>query len=337
MTKKKWQLFATGNSKNKIATKPQQQQRKHSVRKQNKPPIINGYGDQEVDYNKPPTINDNGEKEVDYYTNPTELFRWINFHRWKGATVCLESKPEAAKTWIISRKADNSILWRQLPLHLVSANSGINVQLGDHESNDSSNADRYALPPSPSAITLNTSNSNNRDPCNYNINDSSRKIEDLIDDLISTYPKAASIVDGRGMLPIHLCLEKISASVIPNIRVLNMLLLAHPTAIRVKDANGRTPMDIIIKKSKSMNTNDIDSMHSIDRATRIINRAQEMINALELAKIQYGQFTRNIQQSSDEERQASLKMTTRLETELAAQRLKCEEQSVLAFTSKQKN
>lgn len=179
---------------------------------------------------------------------------------------------------------------------------------------------------------------------------SSQPVEDLIDVLLNAYPKAASLPDDRGMLPLHLCLERTSSLIAPNPRILNMLLLINPSAVHSTDGYGRTPMDILIEKSKSIHTNDGNNDSSvtsgkemIDAAVRILTRAEEMMKTFE-TKVNHDntQFMHNVQQSADNERQASQDIMNRLEKELADERLKIanerlkvQDQSSLASISQQ--
>ena len=62
--------------------------------------------------------------EVDAYENPTELFQWINYGNFPGATQRVLEYPIEARTWIVSRakksgKNMEEIKWRYLPLHLI--------------------------------------------------------------------------------------------------------------------------------------------------------------------------------------------------------------------------
>ena len=59
------------------------------------------------------------DHEVEAYTNPTELFRWINFCRWDKAAKRVRNAPSEASVWIVSREADQTLKWKYLPLHLV--------------------------------------------------------------------------------------------------------------------------------------------------------------------------------------------------------------------------
>jgi len=63
------------------------------------------------------------DQEVEAYTNPTELFRCINYCRWEKAARRVKSTPDEASIWIASRDANNSLKWKYLPLHLVCLQS----------------------------------------------------------------------------------------------------------------------------------------------------------------------------------------------------------------------
>lgn len=63
--------------------------------------------------------------EVDAFDNPTELFQWINYGNFSGATKRVLEHPIEAKTWIVSKGEkrhhgkDGRIKWRYLPLHMI--------------------------------------------------------------------------------------------------------------------------------------------------------------------------------------------------------------------------
>jgi chromosome segregation ATPase len=65
--------------------------------------------------------------EVDVYENPTELFQWINYGNFPGATQRVLEYPIEARTWIVSRakksgkdrEYTSEVKWRYLPLHLI--------------------------------------------------------------------------------------------------------------------------------------------------------------------------------------------------------------------------
>ena len=222
----------------------------------------------------------NGEKEVDYYLNPTELFRWINYRRWDGATARVLSNPEECKTWIVSRHSgDGRILWRHLPLHLICMQSD-------------SRSSKEGAEKTPEELSV-----------------QQHRLEELIDCMLDTFPEGASKPDDQGMLPLHLCIANSSAGV-PNERILAMLLLAYPRAVQCKDQYGRTPPDILREKNAGGAKYEaaIRAMRRAHRATEIISKS---------AKTQSVQDVNQIRSEAEKERRANQSVILRLEEELA--------------------
>jgi uncharacterized coiled-coil protein SlyX len=82
-------------------------------------------------------LPDNEIHEVDAYENPTELFQWINYGNYPGATQRVLDHPIEARTWIVSRVKSSGknkalhpeVKWRFLPLHLICLKQNPSEQL----------------------------------------------------------------------------------------------------------------------------------------------------------------------------------------------------------------
>lgn len=219
-------------------------------------------------------------KEVDYYLNPTELFRWINYRRWDGAKTRVLSHPDECSTWIVSRhSSDGRILWRHLPLHLVCMQT---------ESSGGGPAESQTT---------------------------TKQIEDLVDALLEAYPDAANSPDDQGMLPLHLTLAN---SAQPNERILNLLLMAFPTGVDVKDKYGRTPVDIVNEKAESGPLRE-SALRAMSRARQTTDRMVQAVREETAVQIA------SVKQSSSNERMASQRIIMRLEEELESVRKQLED------------
>lgn len=190
--------------------------------------------------------------EVDYYHNPTELFRWINYRRWDGAKKRVEAHPEEASVWISSRNDGNSIRWRSLPLHLVCMQSYVKHCI-HNEHNEKSN-EHYHL---------------SDEEVEYH-NQSLKDVDSLIDELLRVYPKAIQEKDHNGMLPLHVCINRINDINTPNDAVIMYLIISYPSGVYIRDNYGRTPLDILRQKQ--------ERYPNLDRTLRIMLRASEMMS-----------------------------------------------------------
>uniref|UniRef100_A0A7S3PZP7 Uncharacterized protein n=1 Tax=Chaetoceros debilis TaxID=122233 RepID=A0A7S3PZP7_9STRA len=254
--------------------------------------------------------NTSGEgNEVDYYHNPTELFRWINYRRWDGARARVSSNPEECSVWVVSRHStDGRILWRQLPLHLVCMQSGVKLSFGDEnrELGDASSTSGGPMRNVEEELALHNAHL--------------KQVEDLVEELLDAYPDAALQQDDQGMMPLHSCVSNINPSSSPNERVLSMLLLANATALQVQDRFGRTPLDIMKEKCASATP-----IPGADDALRLMLRAEDMI--LDIKKSLDNEIKSEVyqvEQRADNERQASQRIITRLEQELADEQKKAQ-------------
>lgn len=198
--------------------------------------------------------------EVDYYHNPTELFRWINYRRWDGAKKRVEVHPEEASVWISSRNDENSIRWRSLPLHLVCMQSYVKHYI--HNEHDKKSNEHYHL---------------SDEEVDYH-NQGLKDVDSLIDELLRVYPKAVREKDHNGMLPLHVCINRIDDINTPNDAVIMYLLLSYPSGVHIRDNYGRTPLDILRQKQ--------ERYPNLDRTLRIMLRASEiMTNTIEYEHI----------------------------------------------------
>uniref|UniRef100_A0A7S2EB96 Uncharacterized protein n=1 Tax=Ditylum brightwellii TaxID=49249 RepID=A0A7S2EB96_9STRA len=222
-------------------------------------------------------------REVDYYHNPTELFRWINYRRWDGAKARVLTHPDECSTWIVSRhSSDGRVLWRHLPLHLVCMQSGAGGNAPQSE--EQGNAKE-----GPEVIN--------------------RRIEELIDALLDSYPEGAASPDDQGMLPLHLVVN----SQKPSEKVVHSLLLTNPSAVDTKDKYGRNPLDILREKqSGGVNRESI---------LRILNRAKLANERIaSILREETTSVVAGLKQTSENERMASQRIIIRLEEELATLR-----------------
>ena len=288
------------------------------------------------------TISDDNseenQKEVDYYHNPTELFRWINYQRWDGARARVHSNPEESTIWVISRQNSQNkdsgdhgigggrILWRQLPLHLVSMQCGVKFVEGNDKSANDENRDDHNGTSNISKL--------DQEALGYNTQ-TLPQIESLIEELLDAHPGAASLKDDQGMLPLHTCLnscihfnggsgtENSSIHLGPNERVLSLLLLANATAVQVRDGYGRTPIEIVQEKLNGMSRHRGDPklkdyFIQIDKTLRLLRRADNMsVNIKQSMASETQTSIQRVQQQSENERKASQRIIQRLEEELA--------------------
>jgi len=238
-------------------------------------------------------ILQNADNEVDYYNNPTELFRWINYRRWDGARARVDTNPKESATWVVSRHStDGRILWRQLPIHLVCMQSGVSLDLQNDENRDVSE-------------TTSSQRSTDSDP-----NALLKQVEELVVELLEAYPDGAMKQDDQGMLPLHACLNAVNESTAPNERVLLLLVLANATALQIRDAYGRTPIDVLKEKDLRM--------PSVQKALRILMRAQDMGKQIKNSMMnETNKALSEVEKRSENERLASQRIIHRLEQELA--------------------
>ena len=59
--------------------------------------------------------------EVDYDVDMTNVYKAITSEDWDGALAALRAEPSEARTWVVRRADDGSIMWRFLPLHSACA------------------------------------------------------------------------------------------------------------------------------------------------------------------------------------------------------------------------
>ncbi len=274
------------------------------------------------------------EKEVDYYHNPTELFRWINYRRWDGARARVHSNPEESSVWVVSRHSnDGRILWRQLPLHLVSMQCGVMVGEQHNFHNDENrDDDENLLGHAPPGIERGASPSEEVVMHNSNLT----QVEQLVEDLLEAHPEAASLQDDQGMLPIHTCLNAINPSknLGPNERVLSLLLLANATAVNVRDNYGRAPVDIVREKMKiSQGTNILPY---VEATLRLVKRAEAMSRDIKAAMAEEAEKNlKRVEKQANNERLASQRIIRRLEEELAEEQNRAQREVTSAGEMKQ--
>ena len=231
------------------------------------------------------------DNEVDYYNNPTELFRWINYRRWDGARARVDTNPEESATWVVSRHStDGRILWRQLPIHLVCMQCGVSLDSQNDENRDASETSQRSTDSDPNAHL--------------------KQVEELVGELLEAYPDGAMEQDDQGMLPLHACMNAVNESTAPNERVLFLLVLANATALQIRDAYGRTPIDILKEKDLRM--------PSVQKALRVLMRAQEMGKQIKYSMMsETNKALSEAEKRSENERLASQRIIHRLEQELA--------------------
>jgi ankyrin repeat protein len=159
-----------------------------------------------------------GEREVDY-ENRTILFRLILKKDWEGVSKRLNTFPDEAMTWIVTKGYNGNL--RFLPLHkacVLTPPPAIIEGLIKAFPDAVKRSDQDGWLPLHCA-------------CFYGAPAES------IEKLILAYPKAAQVKDDDSRLPLHYaCLKSAPDSVV------NKLLSAHVKGALAKDNDGRMPL-----------------------------------------------------------------------------------------------
>jgi len=172
--------------------------------------------------------------EVDYDKNITDLYQAITNCDWDGAIDAASRHPDEARTWVVrhydendSHDAKGEIMWRFLPIHSASARQPprevVSALLKAYPDGAKCVDDQgmYAL--------------------HYACGNQAHR--DVIRMLLVAYPEAATKQDPNCMLPLHYlaCWGPSEAS------IMDMVLVAHRPAVRARDADGNTPLDLAME------------------------------------------------------------------------------------------
>ena len=95
--------------------------------------------------------------------------------------------------------------------------------------------------------------------------------ESVIRLLLNTFPKAASIPDPRGMLPLHYTACWGPSSTALSQGVLNLLIKAHPAALTIRDHDGNTPHDLAMDGDYPERIAVADTLRQWDKKQNMIS------------------------------------------------------------------
>lgn len=207
--------------------------------------------------------NHGGSEEcVDFHKNPTPLFKYLYFEKWKLAQARLNSHPEEARVWVVryfkrvgngvsDASEDRAIRWKLLPLHLLIAlagSSSYHCIKGPEDERDEIITDENAPP------------------------------LQLLISLLATYPEATTFPDDQGMTPLHSAIRG-NASLI----IVEKILEANPSCIYCKDAKGRDAFVVtkrVYEKRRRENRQEEgatdDMMYS--KIYKLLTNASKLIN-----------------------------------------------------------
>jgi len=165
-----------------------------------------------------------GELEVDFDRNVTRLYESISASHWDDALEDIRDHSEESKTWVVRYHDDGQIMWRFLPLHSACARQPpeniVNALLSSYRHGPQCVDDQGML------------------PLHYACGNQASV--DVIRLLLLAYPDGANVADPNGMYPLHYV-----AQWGPNsIEVIDVMLYANRNALKSRDADGHTPLDL---------------------------------------------------------------------------------------------
>mmetsp|Transcript_4679 Transcript_4679/g.9083 ORF Transcript_4679/g.9083 Transcript_4679/m.9083 type:complete len:1148 (+) Transcript_4679:210-3653(+) len=168
-------------------------------------------------------IGDKVEEERDYDVQPTKLFMFLQQRAWGLALAQLEKNPDEAAIWVYRKvgqqKAPNVKDGYKSQALVVQSQA-----LVVHDGNNYPNKMRWKLLPLHASIVLGAP-------------------PEIIFELIKAYPQAATKVDERGSLPVHLAASRLDVDT-EGEKVMLRLFGAYPDSIECKDKKGRTPPEL---------------------------------------------------------------------------------------------
>jgi predicted nucleic acid-binding Zn-ribbon protein len=159
--------------------------------------------------------------DLDYFESPTKLFKCIEDQAWDVAIRRLERMPQEARSWIVRRAFDGSIVWRRLPIHEALIHSAPSKVI---------EALLNAYPDSAKEVGDTSKRLAIHYACEH------RASHDVIKILLQLYPNGAKEIESNNRLAIHYACEYNA----PN-DVIKLLLIANPTCLNEKDDWGNTP------------------------------------------------------------------------------------------------
>jgi hypothetical protein len=129
-----------------------------------------------------------GEATCDYDKGATTLYELLESSNWEKARARCRSHPEEVRTWIVRKDRSLKVRWKLLPLH--------------------------------AAIIFQSPNF-------------------IVSTLLEKYPSATSRRDDQGMLPLHLAFRHKQ----DDEELLEILLTQYPKAVHIKDKRDRIPIE----------------------------------------------------------------------------------------------
>ncbi|KAL7462452.1 hypothetical protein ACHAXS_002837, partial [Conticribra weissflogii] len=163
------------------------------------------------------------EEERDYDEQPTKLFMFLQQRAWGLALAQLEKNPDEAAIWVYRKvgqqKAPNVKDGYKSQALVVQSQAMV-----VHDGNNNANKLRWKLLPLHASIVLGAP-------------------PEIIFELIKAYPQAATKVDERGSLPVHLAASRLDVDP-EGEKVMLQLFGAYPDSIECKDKKGRTPPEL---------------------------------------------------------------------------------------------
>ena len=254
-------LVENSNSQNKDVVIEAMQNFRIGLDTQNLPP--NGTGlraiSPAVPANGPIANGSIGEREVDY-ENRTILFRLILKKDWEGVASRLNTFPDEACTWIVTKGYNGNL--RFLPLHkacVLSPPPAIMESLIQAFPEGVTRSDQdgwlplhcacfYGAPPASieALIRADPKASQKKDddgrlPLHYACLKAAP--ESIVNSLLSANVKAALFKDNDGRMPLHHACSKAASD-----QVIETLVRLGPKAAQSKDNNGRLPLHLACKK-----------------------------------------------------------------------------------------
>jgi len=145
--------------------------------------------------------------------------------QWVQAVRCIQADNSRAKKWILTQKFFGELKTNILPIHLACANSRVQINI----------IEALALV-HPDSLLLCESGTH-RTPLHIAIR--ARVSDEIIQVLLRTCPKAASVQDKLGRIPLHYaCSNQISTDTI------NKLIDVCPESVCAPDKLGWTPLAV---------------------------------------------------------------------------------------------
>lgn len=202
------------------------------------------------------------ELEVDFDENVTDLYKYISESKWDAAIKAAKEFPEQARTWVVRyHKDSNAIMWRFLPIHSASAK-----QPPENVVNSLISAYRKGVQ---------CSDDQGMFPLHYACgNQASLEVIRL---LLLANPEGTDITDPHGMLPLHFMAQWGPSS----IQALDVLLFANRDAVKEKDNDGYTALELAMNGEYEGNDDVARTIRNVcngdhnDNSASTLNRGHE--------------------------------------------------------------